>query len=502
VNGLEPLFGDVSGVCRATQILQAEGNKLQLEALRTNPLMDGYCLHAFTDGDWVLGAGVLDLWRQPKLMYQALREVNQPRYLAVHVTPRNAYAPGKIRLKVTSINEGEPVRGPLLLAIRSSQGKVAWKTALDVDVPSGIAVLFDQEISVRDFSGQYVASTSVESSGKLAVENSFSFLVMAEKDLLPPKAPIALIDPQGRLKPFFAARGIACQEFAAGNRENQPVLVAAGDPGNLQVFEQYARLMEQVKRGGVAMLLDPPLPIVRPTSAIYQVPDEKNYMRIAAGGKSWNLKPQPTAALATGLFPFHLEKRPARGTWIPVLHYLKPSPIFRGLPPSAFMGQPYQNVCASNTLIGPLDGETLAGSVSWNFIEDYRGPTDLWWGADLAVVPHGKGKLILSTLQILENLGKDPIAEKLLYNLIDYAAGQTRPLEPVDRDFPQRLEVFKKKYRRFKAAGNEEGLRQGVQTQRKDKEEREGLLHQSLSPSGRGVGDEGGGEQEIFEEKK
>ena len=37
-----------------------------IEASRLNNTIKGYCIHALTGGDWVLGAGLLDLWRQPK----------------------------------------------------------------------------------------------------------------------------------------------------------------------------------------------------------------------------------------------------------------------------------------------------------------------------------------------------------------------------------------------------------------------------------------------------
>lgn len=45
------------------------------------------------------------------------------------------------------------------------------------------------------------------------------------------------------------------------------------------------------------------------------------------------------------------------------------------------------------------------------------------WGADLAVIPYGKGKVVLSELHLVENLGKDPVAEKILLNLMEFTSG-------------------------------------------------------------------------------
>ena len=63
----------------------------------------------------------------------------------------------------------------------------------------------------------------------------------------------------------------------------------------------------------------------------------------------------------------------------------------------------------------------VVGSLSWDIGEpgtwDYMGPTHAWSGFDLAVVPYGKGKAVISTLRLVENLGIDPVADKILYNI-------------------------------------------------------------------------------------
>ena len=52
----------------------------------------------------------------------------------------------------------------------------------------------------------------------------------------------------------------------------------------------------------------------------------------------------------------------------------------------------------------------------------YYGPGDTWWGADMASVPHGKGQMLISQLRLVENLGKDPVADKILFNMIRYSS--------------------------------------------------------------------------------
>jgi len=73
-----------------------------------------------------------------------------------------------------------------------------------------------------------------------------------------------------------------------------------------------------------------------------------------------------------------------------------------------------------------LPEEAIAGSLSWDIDRNYRGPTQWWHGTDWAVVQHGEGKMILSMLRIVENLRRDPVADKILFNLIEWAAGPTK----------------------------------------------------------------------------
>ena len=51
---------------------------------------------------------------------------------------------------------------------------------------------------------------------------------------------------------------------------------------------------------------------------------------------------------------------------------------------------------------------------------NYIGSGDVWTASDLSVVDHNNGKMLLSTLKIFENLGKDPIADKILHNMISF----------------------------------------------------------------------------------
>lgn len=85
-------------------------------------------------------------------------------------------------------------------------------------------------------------------------------------------------------------------------------------------------------------------------------------------------------------------------------------------------GPVYENVWPHSTLLD-IEGETIAGSIGYDWYPDhdlskrhYYGLGKTWWGSDLAIVSYGKGRCVLSQLRLVDNLGKDPVADKILFN--------------------------------------------------------------------------------------
>ncbi|RLI53401.1 MAG: hypothetical protein DRO87_11705, partial [Candidatus Thorarchaeota archaeon] len=432
-SSLDEIFDGVSELCLATQELQAVGNKLQLEALRLNPNMDGYCLHAFTGGDWVFGAGIVDLWRNPKKSYFTVQQVNRPIYLAVRATPRNVYAGKRIELKVTALSEVLEKGCKAIIEVSSPNGEQVYRKEKKLTLKTGIESVFVMDFKTEKLSGRYTLSAKLEKDSTVLSENAFSFLVFGEKDLPVPTRKFRIVDPRGLLKSFLRHKGIEFSEFIAGQDSERPVFICTAYAANAKIFEKYIYVFNFVKRGGVAVLLKPPLERLK-----------RNWYPVT-GVISYTL-PAPSHMLhRTGLFPFRLKTRRAVGNWVPVAHAVKQHPIFEGLPVNCLMGQDYQSVCATETIVS-LEGESIVSSISWDWIRNYLGPSNAWWGSDLAIVPYGKGKIILSTLRIIENLGKDPVADKIFYNMVHFAAGSVKTVQPVQQNLKIEVEKYLEKF--------------------------------------------------------
>ncbi len=106
--------------------------------------------------------------------------------------------------------------------------------------------------------------------------------------------------------------------------------------------------------------------------------------------------------------------------WLGGDHFVRDHPLFKDLPVNGAMDWPYQAVVRNgNDRYGLLlEGEELVAGAYHSY------PMQL--GTAVGVVPCGKGRIIVSTLDIADNLdgpeGAPDVARKLLCNFLEYAA--------------------------------------------------------------------------------
>ena len=243
--------------------------------------------------------------------------------------------------------------------------------------------------------------------GSAVTANEYSFDVFTAEQLAVPNRRIAVLDPSNSLKPFLSHRGIAFVQFDAKTDHSLPVFVSrteASTRAQRQIFRELAKF---IKAGGTAVYLQGGGPNVR-----------------------WG-----AAGKASPLLPMDARLKRAMGHWICFPRLVKDHPVFAGLPTGRMMGPVYENVWAQSTLLD-IGGETVAGTIGVDWYPDYdlskrhyHGPGDTWWGSDLAIAPIGQGRCIVSQLRLVDNLGSDPVADKILGNLMEWTTAR-RPRHP------------------------------------------------------------------------
>ena len=119
-------------------------------------------------------------------------------------------------------------------------------------------------------------------------------------------------------------------------------------------------------------------------------------------------------------------KNISQGLWDGILHINSKHPFFNKLPVNVNMSGIYENIAPTISLRN-FKGKNIVQTIAFDRIpngnilkRNYIGSGEVWSGSDLSIVKHGKGKMVLSTLKLLENLNYDPVSEIILFNMINY----------------------------------------------------------------------------------
>lgn len=398
-SGFAELYPDMKQYYLDQQQIHGSANKRMIEAVRANPAVDGYCIHALAAGDWIMGAGLIDLWRQPKsYAYEGTKAANQAQIVSIRVHPRNIYAEKGGQFEIIGINDLESETVQLQIELTNSKGKVVFRSSNKIEWQAGVSILLQDNLDTKSWNGNYTVKVRVNSlEGKLLTTNSYAFDVFKAKTLRFPQVEVAIFGEQEKLQSFLEGRKLRVTKFAPNTPLTTPVLVPGTLGDNPEEQGDFSKLFEFIRGGGTAVYLEGADGLVEKGSSI---------------------------------FPFTAKAHPAVGLWTCIPHLVHDHPLFGGLPSDGPMRDIYENVWARKTLRG-LQGEegqaieTVVGSMGFDWFSrqhkmHYAGPGEEWWGSDVAILPIGKGKVIVSQLRLLPNLGTDPVADKIMANLLQY----------------------------------------------------------------------------------
>ncbi|MDW3652548.1 MAG: glycoside hydrolase family 2 TIM barrel-domain containing protein [Bacteroidia bacterium] len=390
------LYPDMQKFYLEQQLIHGTANKRMIEAVRANPEVDGYCIHALVAGDWIMGAGLMDLWRNPKsYAYEGTKAANQPRILSIRSIPRNIYAEKGSKIEIIGINEKNEIATDLCIEVLSEKGKKVYSQKLEKNWEEGVSTLFNHSLNSSRMKGSYqIKAKILDSDGNLLAENSTPIDVFRSKDLQSKNKEVLIHDEQGNLSRFLEQRNITLSELNSSSSISLPLLVS-GNPANFEdaLLEQ---ILQHSKKGGKTVFIE----------------------GFANAFQEENSK-----------FPFQARVHPSVGLWTCIPHLIREHPIFKGLPSNEMMKDIYENVWANRTLrnLKAEDGKlnVLVGSMGFDWFSrehkmHYSGPGEEWWGSDVAELSYGKGSIIFSQLRLVEHLGKDPVADKILLNLLNY----------------------------------------------------------------------------------
>ena len=402
--GADQIFPNFHAFVQACQEIHATGNKLMTEACRINPDIAGIGIHALNDGDWVLGAGLIDNFRNPKKPYYAIKEVFADRYVAIRPGKQNVYAGESVQILLTTVNDKNDLSGTLSLRVTTNDGQNLLDINEQTTIPTGITDLATYEVNTSGVEGPCQIEFTFTSIDTDPIKNQSSIYVLDKSKSAIPDVSIATIDLNGALGRYLSNT----TDFSTHSPTDQLVLV------NLQGWNgepdiRFIDLATWVENGGTALFLNLP--------AMHLLKMEPGKSRMSRYIDK------------DILFPFSLSLYTGKGLWTPCSHVVKDHPFYDGLPSNCLMGQEYQNISSQWSIVEPKT-DWIGGNITYDWYaglkykQNYIGVTEAFHGADLTQISHGNGKYVLCTHRIVENLGIDPVADRLLSNMLHTLIGR------------------------------------------------------------------------------
>ncbi len=386
-SGFGHRYADLSEFCLESQRIHAAGNRRMLEAARSNPRLHGWGIHALGDGDWVIGAGLIDLFREPKLALEAARITNQPIVLALRAKPTNRYLGETGRVSVTIAAEHDLAGCELRITAPSGTTTqrlevregvtLACEVPLPADVPSGHNTI---RVELVDRGGEPIAAAEeVVWTTRRDDRPSFGGRLMA-------------------LRPALLDRIDVMTTIFDPSRDG---LLLANPDWSQPTGAEAPRVIDWVRGGGVALYLD--LPWGHGT---------EEYPSIRRIESDW--------------LPRVLHCQATKGLWTGATHLIHHHPVTAGLPCDGPLDQTWMSVFPHRSLMD-YEADPIAATIHYAWyggrkdLQNYHGVEPFFCAADLVAEPVGDGWAIYSTYRILHALGRDPLADRLLLNLLLWA---------------------------------------------------------------------------------
>jgi beta-galactosidase len=375
--GLEALFGTPAGLAQAAQQQQAAGVTSQLEALLCNPRISGYVLTQLNDLAWEFHGGILDAWRNPKPAYQASQRLNQPHVVVLRADSLAARAGDELRICLTLVSSLPlPAGARVTASVRTATGEDLVLGQQAAPSPAGVHPLPTLALPMAE-TGRYHVVARLETGGEAIAEASQTLLGVAAVNWRDVPAVLAW---RGTKPPVAGQIG-----------ESGPIgqggLLVAPQPASL-LEDDWDALLEAVKGGQTA--------VIGPLHSR----DDLALRRLNRYGLNLHLH-------------FGI------GSWMGCYHWQPRSALFEGLPAGGLAERSYVDVLPWYAM-SEIGGQVLAGSLR-NTQSNLQAPAMVWY-SDIEAVPLGAGRVIFCQYRIFDRAHNDPIAGRMLANLLQWAA--------------------------------------------------------------------------------
>ena len=413
---LTDVFPSYADALKETQEVQAIAVRRMVEALRANPLCAGYVLTQLHDNDYECNAGLLDPLFHPKRAYYAAREANRPLRIVLESFERCISPGGDFTVTAYLVNDAG-ITGVLEMGLNVTgpNGAVVRHDRIRVQARDGVQEIYTFVVREAAQQGMYQACAVLEDeNGTLDTASYTVHVIPSTTQGIKPR-PFTLVPFEGNVRDYMDRNNLHPAAIVEGETPVPDVSFYVVEPINDEKQLADGRLrpiIEKVREGADALFLGLPLICLSDADEkLQELRDQGKYV-------CWC---SPTE-LETDLFGFPVMYFDSKPRFAGPYHYFKKHPVFTGLDAGHVLDDRFAHVIPLTSL--RIEGaQTLGGAfgspAGYHFkVKGCEHARDSRYGSDLCVVPCGKGRLIFSTYRLEHNLGEDPVAEKLLWNML------------------------------------------------------------------------------------
>jgi hypothetical protein len=384
---------------------------LGLNAIRANPNIVGYSLTGMND-HVSCGEGLTTTFRELKPgTVDALFDGLAPLRLCLFAEPVHVYRGARVRCEAVLANEDALVPGeyPVRLLVVGPQNERLFEKTVAVTVGKDAPFtqpVFAGDIAVDGPAGPYRFLASLVRGGA-PTGGETQFFVADPAGLPVVKTEVVFWGEDPGLAKCLAEHGIRVKPFDAREPQGRELLLVSKAPAAPGGAAAFALLARRIARGANAVFLSPEV--------------------FRRGNNPLGWLPLANKGTAT----------PIRGWLYLKDEWAKRHPIFEALPSGGLMDYTFYREIIPDLVFAGQEppAEAVAGAIQAS--QDYSA------GLMLSVHKLGAGHFFLNTLLIRENLGTHPAADRLLLNLLRYAARQAgQPLADLPPDFAASLRAL------------------------------------------------------------
>ena len=381
---------------------------LGLNAIRSNPHIVGHSLTGAID-HVMCGEGLTTLFRELKPgTVDALYDAWSPLRWCLFAEPCHVYRGQKVRLEAVLANDDAlgPGKYPVRLQVVGPAGATVLDRTVELEVPPRAGATepplavrcLDETVTVDGPEGEYrFMATFLR--GAAAAGGPATFHVADPARMPAVETEVVTWGDDPVLARWLTDHGIRHRPFDPQRTSGRAVILASETPPAGDPAAAFNALAHRVARGSTVIFLAP---------AVFR-----------AGDQPLRWLPLKTKGTLT----------PIRGWLYLKDEWAKRHPIFEGLPAGGLLDYTVYREIIPDLVFSGQDAPVAAVAGAVKASQDYDS------GLMLAIYRLGAGRFVVNTLRVRENLGTHPVAERLLRNLLRYAATDTTgPLVEPPRD--------------------------------------------------------------------